>query len=474
MYRFRTVENLLGKFKELENQEIYFASPEELNDPMEGYKDFFWKGDEIVWNNFLINYVKSLEYIFRLFTVLQPEKKITEKDILICRELIPTITPFYSKLITDILALIFQKAHIRKFGTSMASRKTTVRRSELSYQLQMIHLHILNAISEVYYINGLTQKRQLYSDLSSQEKLLNMHGDFGSLFNKLEEERGSSVTNVMFSVINNFMESLLLQRKQEMFTHEEYSNGFFLISEFPNKFLNKLESEVFPLWYSASFLSHCDNSAIWGHYGYNHRGVCMKFKILEDANKLILNLETEYGYSSDSGSLIGMRPQTFKQVQYHNKHTEIDYFRSLARFTKNELNSWWYKDKSGNISECAMHFESEDLENKWRDEYWRNFESSFSIKLSEWEYENEYRLVIHGNLHDYSEKKNRKLKYDFNDLEEIIFGIKTDNADKVQIINIIKEKCKKYNRDNFDFYQAYYSKDTGKIEKQKIEFFDFD
>ena len=65
-YRFRKTQNIFD-FKELENQEIYFASNKELNDPMEGYKDFFWKGDEIVWNNFLINYVKSLEYIFRLF-----------------------------------------------------------------------------------------------------------------------------------------------------------------------------------------------------------------------------------------------------------------------------------------------------------------------------------------------------------------------------------------------------------------------
>lgn len=36
-YRFRKTQNIFD-FKELENQEIYFASNEELNDPMEGFK----------------------------------------------------------------------------------------------------------------------------------------------------------------------------------------------------------------------------------------------------------------------------------------------------------------------------------------------------------------------------------------------------------------------------------------------------
>ena len=35
-YRFRKVNGLFGEHKELEHQSIYFASPEELNDPLEG------------------------------------------------------------------------------------------------------------------------------------------------------------------------------------------------------------------------------------------------------------------------------------------------------------------------------------------------------------------------------------------------------------------------------------------------------
>jgi len=51
LYRFRPVDAVLGEYEELAKQETYFAPPEKLNDPMEGYKDVFWSGDLIVWRN---------------------------------------------------------------------------------------------------------------------------------------------------------------------------------------------------------------------------------------------------------------------------------------------------------------------------------------------------------------------------------------------------------------------------------------
>jgi hypothetical protein len=49
LYHFRPVDAVLDQYEELAKQEIYFAPPEKLNDPMEGYKDVFWSGDWIVW-----------------------------------------------------------------------------------------------------------------------------------------------------------------------------------------------------------------------------------------------------------------------------------------------------------------------------------------------------------------------------------------------------------------------------------------
>ena len=68
-YRMRSLDRLLGdkwqendgKDGELEKQEIYFASPSELNDPMEGFSNIVFKGDKIVWHNFFKHYVMCLE-----------------------------------------------------------------------------------------------------------------------------------------------------------------------------------------------------------------------------------------------------------------------------------------------------------------------------------------------------------------------------------------------------------------------------
>src|SRR5579883_2849612 len=56
-YRYRPMRAVLDEFHELERQEIYFSTTDELNDPMEGFKDLFWWGDAIIWRNLLRHYI---------------------------------------------------------------------------------------------------------------------------------------------------------------------------------------------------------------------------------------------------------------------------------------------------------------------------------------------------------------------------------------------------------------------------------
>lgn len=66
IYRFRPTKALLGGHHELENQEIYFASLPELNDPLEGFKDLFWRGDAIVWKNLFRHYLLCFMQVVQL------------------------------------------------------------------------------------------------------------------------------------------------------------------------------------------------------------------------------------------------------------------------------------------------------------------------------------------------------------------------------------------------------------------------
>ena len=104
----------------------------------------------------------------------------------------------------------------------------------------------------------------------------------------------------------------------------------------------------------------------------------------------------------------------------------------------------------------------------WRKKYWDVYIRDITVKSLDWEYENEYRVILQSFLHDYSSKNERALKYDFSCLKGIIFGIKTSLEHKVEIIKIIRKKCLDSGRNAFDFYQAYYSPNERKFLHYKL------
>lgn len=81
MDRFRRTHSLLEGHKELENQEIYFSDVASLNDPMEGFREYFWAGDTIIWVNFFKHYLLSLEHICMLAYLSEEGESLDAKDI---------------------------------------------------------------------------------------------------------------------------------------------------------------------------------------------------------------------------------------------------------------------------------------------------------------------------------------------------------------------------------------------------------
>jgi len=131
LYRYRPASAVLEEFGELEHEEIYFSTTEELNDPMEGFKDLFWSGDEIVWRSLLKHYVFCLlEMTYHAF-VMGPEfdRKYVERVALAAPDSLPD-API--KGIYKALAAAFLKDRaVAAFLTAVASRKQPVRRNEL-------------------------------------------------------------------------------------------------------------------------------------------------------------------------------------------------------------------------------------------------------------------------------------------------------------------------------------------------------
>ncbi|MCY4529261.1 MAG: DUF2971 domain-containing protein [Chloroflexi bacterium] len=60
VYRFRSIDALIGPHKELSRQTIYLARPDELNDLAEDTVNVVWRGDDVLWANLVTYYWRSL------------------------------------------------------------------------------------------------------------------------------------------------------------------------------------------------------------------------------------------------------------------------------------------------------------------------------------------------------------------------------------------------------------------------------
>ena len=142
VYRFRSMEYLLGdKYQELERKTIYFASPDQLNDPMEGFRDIVWSGDKIVWTNFFKHYVYCLHATYLRLRItggfcqnyMELTSQFRENGITL-------LSPNGHRLFNDVWDRFLSLPYIRKIiGKQLANSNRKIRYTELRYYLQMIH-----------------------------------------------------------------------------------------------------------------------------------------------------------------------------------------------------------------------------------------------------------------------------------------------------------------------------------------------
>lgn len=296
--------------------------------------------------------------------------------------------------------------------------------------------------------------------------------DYFNVLNLNEETAEEELLKALPFVINNseIMRTYTLQYdNRDIFSallKEKLigaKNFEFIQKQYTSYFIDKLESYIEPRWFTACFMNNYNNSSIWGSYGNNHAGICMEYKqtILDSKFKMEVLLEKENMFADKHKEL------ELQQVIYSKKLNEINFFSYIIKIMqkKDYIQKQWFYDENGNASEYLARFSSN--KNSWLNEYNRMWLNAITIKDEVWKFEDEYRLVINDFWDDYPDS-GIKLKYDFNDLISITFGIKTSTIDKYNIARIIFGKCEKYERNDFKFYQAYYDETSGKIEREEI------
>ena len=469
VYRFRSIDKLLCKHQELEKETIYFASPDQLNDPMEGLRDIVWRGDKIVWTNFFRNYVYCLHAINLQLTVAGQFIQLDTGNMPIFGHWDQLPTPQAQKLFDCVWHRFLNLPKIPDIIEALANTNRKIRYRELGAYLGTIHSVLLDEIEELHIAHRLMPEStspRLPKGMPTVEKRFE---SILTLITALEEGYDEERANAAFQVIEETHDEqrIVLQMNNPILTGIWWNNFRLAIYDFPMIYLNEIERLLCPNWYTACFMKDYHNSSVWGHYADGHKGVCLIFesKQIGESN----GFELYYGTGNS------VRAIRLSKIRYEAKPAEVDFFRSIGRLTGKDVKEHWYTDEEGNISECASHIPRDgDMDSDemvdWRNRHRNTFYRDITAKTKDWEYEQEYRLILEDGLSKFKEGENRALRYDFNSLKGIIFGIKTSDEDKQEIISIIRRKCEDHGRTGFKFFEAYYSPEDDKIHKRERRF----
>jgi hypothetical protein len=277
IYRFRSTHALLEGFRELQNQEIYFASPPELNDPLEGFKDLFWQGDGIVWTNLLRHYLLCLMQAVRLTTEHGPDYQVTAESVpawMIDKDLHPEVRKVFDVLCTR----FFGDPELAELPTLLAERNAPMRCNEFLSLLWPVHFRILTLVcttlspdEPIHPIDAYFRERP--------ERPLRLKESFAAL-DQMDIARADSadIVEAMTSkVVSGIVQTTFIGE----FNGASQSHGAawnVIATTFPEIYLNALEKLLYFDWYTACFVAEPTQAAMWAHYGDRHRGMCLKFK----------------------------------------------------------------------------------------------------------------------------------------------------------------------------------------------------
>jgi hypothetical protein len=471
-YRFRSITALLGEWQELERQEIYFSPPDELNDPLEGFKDLFWLGDEIVWRNLLRHYLMCLMWGYVLVKIGGDYRETLSQEVpMLSRFLLPT--PQARAIHGRICERFFGSFGIDEVPALLSRCGYRFRRDALEFVLRAVHPVAFDAVLHVYREDGLEKSPQRALPSGSEtspEALVTSMKHLLTLLAARDESATPDQLGILFSVGAHFA------KQTELIAYLHATDGrsrawLQLFASFTETYVDRLHHFIFFKWYAACFVADPNDAAMWAHYGDAHRGICLQFRATNNAvGKPTICLHGITGSSAtrkESHPIYGDIPLTFQPVNYVDKLASIDFFRSLARVPVPDLEADWYVDDDGSRSECGRGAFTASRE--WIDSIWTAFLASTTAKLRYWEREAEYRLVLPSAIDMHAEREERKLRYNFADLEGIMFGIKTPLESKEQIIKTVLAKCQKTGRRDFKFSQASYAPYSGRIETRSMD-----
>ena len=448
LYRFRSVEQLLGaKFAELERQTIFFAAPEDLNDPMEGLQDIIWTGDDVAWQNIFKNYADFLHWDFQN-AVLSGIAVLSDPQSLPYAPQWQDGLPSQTRVSPELVWEAAGKSERMQYLVSrLAQTGRRVRQLELILYIREFHAYCLEAVRRVYVNSGIIREEDWPYDFRDHRTQTPVE--------KLDQAKETDDPQFRASLCDSATNELshVAGAKAPIALDQPYS-----MLRIPSLYVEYLARIARTNWYTACFTKNFNNASMWGHYGGGHSGACLIFVAEEtpDGIGLPLRETDDSGYPNKEATSRLFPPF---EVRYGDRPSEVDFFGSIEGSQPQRIRESWprddFEDGSGLVvPERGEDKAGHDLETLFRDA---------TFKTRDWEYEQEHRLILRHPDGEPLDPPRRTLTYDFMSLKGIVFGLAMSHEHKQRTMEIIDRKLIENNRTWFEYHESYYSPMHGDI-----------
>lgn len=465
LYRYRSIQKLF-EYKELENLEIYFAKPNELNDQMEDYMNIVWQGDEIAFKGLFKHYLYTLSHLYYMASLVKRNEKLDIEHLPVFLSIDALKAPEMETLFKDIYFEFFSSEIISNIPTLMANSNKKFSADEILLIFKTIHMY-------AYLVINTQIKKHIWRKDSLKDK------EYNEIYNSVKYWKNYEI--IINTLISNdynsdfvlkLIDSQDIQREQiKIYLEKNHAdkdnfNINILTFDYPELYIKQIKKILYNDYCVTCFSSTFRNEPMWSHYADSENGICLKFKIKNKDNLNYINLYTVSGITSDSkGTRVekSFYDNELHKVKYTNEYPEIDFFGSLGCLPNPIIKGFWLcnYDRTKFSSCCEKYHDM----NAWRNNYHKKAEEYICTKAKNWEYEHEYRIFHREMMHPtFADIENRIAKYKIEDLDTVIFGRKVSYEDKTKIIYILYNHCKNKGIKNLKFYNLYYSTITKQLE----------
>lgn len=465
IYRFRPTERLLGATatstrdeipSELKLLEMYLATPEQLNDPLEGYRNVFWSGDLIVWVNLLRHYIYSCINHYAKLVQSETEDEIPK-----------TIHVYFTSqdvegdlknICKDVSDKFFSEGFIYDYINKFSESNRKVYRRELIAHLKILHPHIHNLTLDALITHGF-----IHLSEGQTRKKVDRTGLIKLQLYGLNAVQGHSLSDI-YVMLASMMEQddLINSLQNPLFKNDPVHH--FMYACFPEEFCTAINSLMIREWYAVCFMSECHDSSLWGTYGDSHKGICLKYRA--DHFDSYYSLPLFLPNRDSSGNVKNTEAVAkLEKVEYTSSHEEVNFFESLSNVPQEDLDNYWYRGEGGDFSTLAALGNARKIP---REIPVQALDGSILKKMKVWEKENEYRLIVSPTTFSLENPANRKIHYKIESLDGVIFGIKTPMSVKAEVIKLLSTLSKKHSV-NINVYQARYDDVTSTIIHDRLD-----